>query len=426
MRRQPPVPSSVETLKEGLHKPGGAALHPQDFRRTSRSLLGGSRMRTTKTARFARAAGLGFGLLLAGCGSPTEPDQPYAYTPPPETGDGWSTASLEGSGVDLQGLVDLVNAARDGTYDALHGVLIVQGGNLVFEEYFPGYRSSSGRNEGAWIEYGREVKHECQSATKSFRSAALGIAIDQGFIESVDEPILSFFPELAALNVGEKSEITLRHVLTMSSGLDWPETQTPYPDPQNPLWQLYQRSRSEWPGYIFQRPMADPPGTEWNYSSGLTFLIKDILDRTTGTSAVDFVDTQLFLKMESRRQNGFPYVDFVLPRDMAKFGYLFLNGGAWKGTRILSAEWIQQSTQSYFTSPWQAPFDGGYGFLWWVKTLDAGTRLARGYFAHGHGGQSIWVFEELDLVVVFTAGYFGRMDPVVEWLEGYVLPAFAQ
>ena len=111
---------------------------------------------------------------------------------------------------------------------------------------------------------------------------------------------------------------------------------------------------------------------------------------------------------------------------MAKFGYIFLNGGLWKDTRILSEDWIQRSTQSYFTSPWQSPFDGGYGFLWWVKALDPGTGMVQGYFAHGHGGQSIWVFEELDLVVVFTAGYFGRMDPTEEWLEDYVLPAFAR
>jgi CubicO group peptidase (beta-lactamase class C family) len=254
----------------------------------------------------------------------------------------------------------------------------------------------------------------------------LGIAIDQGFIESVDQPVLSFFPELADLDVGERSRITLRHMLTMSSGLDWPETQTSYPNPQNPLWQLYQRPRNQWARFILERPMSAEPGTVWNYSSGLTFLVKEILDRTTGTSAEDFADSRLFLKMESRRQNGFPYVDFVLPRDMAKLGWVFLNGGLWKGTRIVSEEWIEQSTQGYFTPPGRSPFDDGYGFLWWVKSFTIGGTTLRGFFAHGHGGQSIWVFDDLDLVVVFTAGYFGRSEPVGEWLEGYVLPAFFQ
>ena len=170
--------------------------------------------------------------------------------------------------------------------------------------------------------------------------------------------------------------------------------------------------------------MAATPGTVWNYSSGLTFLVREILDRTTGTSAVDFVDTQLFLKMESQRQNGFPYVDLVLPRDMAKFGYVFLNDGLWKDTRIFSEDWIDQSTRSYLTAPWPSPFDGGYGFLWWVKSLTVGTETVHGYFAHGNGGQSIWVFEELELVVVFTGGYSGEMEPVAEWLQSYVLPAF--
>jgi CubicO group peptidase (beta-lactamase class C family) len=366
----------------------------------------------------------GIGLLIAACDSPTDTVGPYVYTQPPETGDGWETASLEDTGVDVARLTSLVDAARGGTYDALHGVLIVHGGRLVFEEYFPGHRSSSGRDEGAWIEYDRNTKHECQSATKSFRSAALGIAIDQGFIESVDQPVLSFFPELAGLDTGQKSEITLRHLLSMSSGLEWPETQTPYPDTRNPLWQLYQRPRNAWARYIFERPMAAAPGTVWNYNTGLTLLIREVLHRATGTSAEDFTDTHLFLKMESRRQNGFPYVDFVLPRDMAKLGYVFLNNGLWKDTRIVSEAWIEESIQNYFTAPAQSPFDGGYGFLWWMKSLAVGSEIVHGFFAHGHGGQSIWVFEDLDLVVVFTAGYFGRSEPVVEWLVSYVLAAF--
>lgn len=197
-------------------------------------------------------------LLSAGCRSPTGPPDPgeppgeYVYTQPSETGDGWETASLVDTGFDVSRLVSLVNAVRSGTYDALHGLLIVQQGKLVFEEYFPGYASSGERQEGSWIEYDRDTKHECQSATKSFRSAVLGIAIDQGLIDSVDEPVLSFFPELAELNTGEKSQITLWHLLTMSSGLDWPETQLPYPDTQNPLWQLYQRPRQQWPRFILR------------------------------------------------------------------------------------------------------------------------------------------------------------------------------
>lgn len=369
---------------------------------------------------------LGSGASFQSCDSPTEPDPLYSYSQPEQTSDGWETASLVGTDVEVSRLEALVNAVHDGRFDALHGVLIVHAGRLVFEEYFPGYASSGGRNEGSWIEYDLTTKHECQSATKSFRSAALGIAIDQGFIESVDEPVLSFFPELADLDVGQKSQITLRHMLTMSAGLDWPETQTSYPNSENPLWQLYERPRSQWARFIFERGMEAEPGTIWNYSSGLTFLIKEILDRTTGTNAENFVDTQLFLKMESRRQNGFPYVDFVLPRDMAKFGYVFLNGGLWKDTRIISERWIEQSTQRYFTSPWQSPFDGGYGFLWWLKSFTVDGEVVSGYFAHGHGGQSIWVFDDLNLVVVFTAGYFGRSDPTAEWLQAYVLPSFVR
>jgi CubicO group peptidase (beta-lactamase class C family) len=346
--------------------------------------------------------GIAFTLTVSGCADPVETVREYVYTQPPETGDGWTTSSLEGTGVDVSRLEALVNAARDGTFDRLHSVLLAHRGRLVFEEYFPGYRSASGRLEGKWIEYDRDTKHECQSATKSFRSALVGIAIDQGYIDSVDAPLLSFFPEFADLNTGERSEITLRHLLTMSSGLDWPETAYGFPDDRNPLWQMYQRPRSSWARFVLERPMAATPGSVWNYNTGLSILMKEILDRATASRAESFADSQLFEKMESRPQNGFPFVDFVLPRDMAKLGQVFLSGGWWKETRVVSQEWIDASTQRYFTAPWSPPYDEGYGFQWWLRTL---------------------VIEDLDLVVVFTAGYFGSSDPVLDWLEGYVLPA---
>jgi CubicO group peptidase (beta-lactamase class C family) len=362
-------------------------------------------------------------IAAAVCGDPTGSVEPYAYAPPPEIGDGWPTASLVGTGADIPRLEMLVDAAREGTYDRLHGVLIVHQGALVFEEYFPGYRSVSGRLEGQWVEYSRATKHECQSATKSFRSALVGIAIDQGLIENVDVPISSFFPGLSDLFTGEKSEITLRHLLTMSSGLDWPETSTPYPNAANPLWQMYQLPRSQWARFVFEQPMAAAPGTVWNYNTGLSILIKEILDQATGITAESFADNELFLRMESYRQRGFPFVDFVLPRDMAKFGQVFLSGGWWKQTQVISEEWIDASRQRHFTPPWSAPHGQGYGFLWWIRTLRVGSQSFDAYFAHGNGGQSIWVIEELDLAVVFTGGYFGASAPLLEWLEQYVLPA---
>lgn len=214
-------------------------------------------------------------LTAAACSdSSTDPTAPYVYTPPPEVGDGWVTASLEDTGADVSLLEALVDAARGGTYDRLHGVLIVHQGALVFEEYFPGYRSTSGNQDGAWVAYGRNTKHECQSATKSFRSALVGIAIDQGLIESVDVPVASFFPELSELFAEEKADITLHHLLTMSSGLDWPETTTPYPDPGNPLWQMHQLPRSQWARHVFEQPMAATPGTVWNFNSAAFALIR--------------------------------------------------------------------------------------------------------------------------------------------------------
>jgi CubicO group peptidase (beta-lactamase class C family) len=109
---------------------------------------------------------------------------------------------------------------------------------------------------------------------------------------------------------------------------------------------------------------------------------------------------------------------------MAKLGWIFSNGGRWKETQVVLEDWVREATETWSFPPWGSPFDGGYGFLWWKKEVPVGDAVAQAFFARGHGGQSIWVFSDLGLAVVFTAGYFGSSEPVMTWLSSFVLPAF--
>jgi CubicO group peptidase (beta-lactamase class C family) len=107
------------------------------------------------------------------------------------------------------------------------------------------------------------------------------------------------------------------------------------------------------------------------------------------------------------------------PRDMAKLGYLFLNGGIWEGERIVSEEWIDESTKGYLSPEWA----DGYGYQWWLRTYHSGSTAVDSYYAAGWGGQRITVFPSLDMVLVFTGGNYVEGEPVDEIIERHILPA---
>ncbi|MCP5047970.1 MAG: serine hydrolase, partial [bacterium] len=247
----------------------------------------------------------------------------YVYRQPEEINDGWETAAIDES-VNLQSILDYVDAIRSGSFQRIHSLLMVKDGKLVFEEYWPGLNSNGQR-----IHFDRDTRHELQSASKSFRSALIGIAIDHGFIKSEDEKLFSFYPEYSYLDTALKDKITLTHVLTMSTGIEWHENDFPFSDSRNTLTQLYDLPSGEWSGFMLQQSMAEEPGTVFLYNTGTSLMLSDILTKVTGMRADHFSDVYLYNKMESGNQADRwpPLASGLRPRDMAKFGYVFLNNG---------------------------------------------------------------------------------------------------
>ena len=341
----------------------------------------------------------------------------YSYRVPEETDDGWETASLADLGMDEAPLIEMMSDLSNRNDDHIQSVVIIKDGKLVFEEYFSGedIDLTSGINF-AHKDFDRDTLHCQASATKSVTSILLGIAIDQGLVQGVEEKMLSFYPEHSDLNDTEKGEITLQHMLSMSSGIPWDESY-PYTDPRN---NLNQQFYSEDPiRYLLEQALTAPPGTQFMYNSGTTNVLGDVVRISSGQTLVDFADQQLFtpLGITSFDWVGFPLAPhiavasstlYLRPRDMAKIGQLYLQGGVWNGDRIVSQEWVAESTgESIQVPPSEDPLPGfvdGYGYQWWRGTFANGDTAT--YFAAGWGGQFIFVLPELDMVIVFTGGHF--------------------
>jgi CubicO group peptidase (beta-lactamase class C family) len=359
----------------------------------------------------------------------------YTDRIPPQTDDGWETASPAAVDIDARRLDDLVDRIRDDTYKNVHSILIVKDGKLVFEEYFGGhdFDYNGDQFQGAYVEHGIDTLHNQASVTKAVTSALIGLAIDHGFIAGVDEKLFTYFPEYAHLKNDAKGEITLLHLLTMTSGFEWNEVDVFYDDISNDLIQLFIVPDSI--AYILSKPLVAEPGTRWYYSGGDVNLLGEIIRRATGLRMDDFATEFLFEPLGiTAYEWDFIKPDFIhasgnlklRPRDMAKIGSLYLNDGVWQGQRIISQEWVEASSREFIRIPRGGALSDhadAYGYQWFLKTYHSNATPVNAYFRSGWGGQKITVFPSLDMVVVFTGGNYAEPDPVDEIVTRYILPA---
>lgn len=339
----------------------------------------------------------------------------FRYVPPETIGDGWPTAALDPASSRAQSVLAAIDAIRDGTYTKVHSLLLVHQGELVFETYFPGQTS-----QGASVAFDRDTPHEAQSATKSFRSLLIGLAIDHGFIQGTDQSLRSLFPQYESLFSGTKNDINVEHILTMSSGIQWNEFAAS-PNILDSMYQLHPTRRSE---FVLQQPMQYVPGSQWVYNTGASQLIGDMVVEASGMPLATFVRQYYSDLVESAGPPGiaYPLGATILPRDMAKLGQVFLADGMWKTTRVVSGEWVEESIQPRFTVNGSL----GYGYQWWSRQYSTSAGAFDAYYAAGNGGQYIIVVDDLELVAVFTGGHFGsaQSESFHGLLARYVLPAF--
>jgi CubicO group peptidase (beta-lactamase class C family) len=295
----------------------------------------------------------------------------------------WQESTPEAQGVNSSQLAQILKYVEH-EHKGLNSLLIIRHGYLILEVYYPPYT--------------KETNHNLNSVTKSVVSALVGIAIEKGFITSDANRVGAWFPELSeSSNDSLKASIEISQLLSMSSGLSWPQYGR-----ENVSDQM---DRSpDWIRFILSRPMAARPGTESNYSNGDAHLLSALVQRATRQPAAEFAWTTLFepLGIQRPRWERDPQginigsaALFLTPRDMAKLGYLYLNDGVWNGTQIVPAAWVQKSLVAH-TQIRISPGLADYGYYWWLYPQ---TGMVE---AWGFGGQRIAVFRDLDLVTVMT------------------------
>ena len=341
--------------------------------------------------------------MLVGCGPSTAELATVNYAPIP--GDDWEVSTPEEQGLDPDLIAELYyNASK---LETLYGLLVVKNGRLIAEGYF---------NEGSV-----EQKAFMASATKSFTSALVGIALDQGCLSSLDQKMIDFFPEFAdQITDLRKKQITIRDLLQMRSGYVW-EERTPYMDE-------FFSSRGYWLPFIVEFPLTSDPGTEFGYSNLTSHILGVIVARGCDTDLKSYAQEHLFSPIGaevgdwSQDADNYYYGAHGMPltaRDRAKFGLLYLNDGEYYGSQIISAAFIDESLQRYsekidisgwipgITSRYGYFRDLGYGYQWWAAK--AGDHEFN--YANGHGGNQIILLDEFDMVIVTSAdrlyGNFG-------------------
>jgi len=325
---------------------------------------------------------------------------------------GWRTCKPEAVGMDSQKLVEAIEYAATPRFNT-DGLVIIRKGHIVGEAYFGNFKINS--------------KHVSHSMAKSFTNALVGIAIDKELIKSIDERICRYYDEWDCDDEDDlRSRITIRHAMTLTTGLQWHEDWSKWDPATNDA--LKMGASGHFIQYMSEKDGLYEPGKRFIYSTGDPMLLSRVIQEATGMTAFEYAKKNLFDPLNitnvhwDRDLDGYTSTAWGLHttvRDYAKFGYLFLNKGRWEDKQIVSQEWVEKSTR---TDP-SVKMWGAYGYLWhvnlphrlkWNKSpVPTNAIPSDGYMAEGVLGQNIFIIPSKDLVIVRVANQTrGRMDPV--------------
>lgn len=349
---------------------------------------------------------------------PRPPGEPaYAYRKPPETGDGWKTARAGDLGLDESPLRRLVQRLIDADPSIrrpalIHSLLVARRGKLVLEEYFFGFD--------------RNTPHDTRSAGKTFASVMLGAAMMKGTKIAPETNVYDLVTGMGPFANPDprKSQITLAHLMTHTSGLACDDNDDASPGNENTL--QTQQQQPDWWKYTLDLPMAHDPGSRYAYCSANINLMGAALTTATGTWLPELFERAVArpLQFGPYHWNLMPTDEgylgggaWVRPRDLLKIGQAYLDGGVWRGRRIVDASWVKRSTVPYVKiSPattgldpsqfGEFYFEGDDAYAWHLNGVRSGERTYYAYAATGNGGQLLIVVPEFDLVVVFTGGNY--------------------
>jgi CubicO group peptidase (beta-lactamase class C family) len=338
---------------------------------------------------------------------------------------GWSGASPADEGIDVSVLDAFDRELASGAHGYVDGMLVIRHGRVVYEKSYdhgrdydrlfasraamkdsrPGIYNYYDPGWHPWYQKG--PLHTLQSVSKSVTSALVGIAIGSNRIPDVGVEIRPYFVGFRFATEHRWRAVTLRHLLTMTSGIQWDESTVSYTDPANSCARM--ESSQDWVQFVLDQPMASDPGTEFVYDSGVTELLAEILVKATGKDPEAYAAEHLFRPLGignwywKKTPAGLSDAEgglYLTARDLAKIGYLYLNDGVWEGERILPEGWVQESTAPS-VNPSGEESGSRYGYQWWLTPYEGSAR-SYAPTCRGYGGQYLFVVPEYDVVAVFT------------------------
>lgn len=347
------------------------------------------------------------------------PVLPYRRQAPADLQDGLPVGMAAKEGFNESYLERMVDSIHANKITHTHSVLIARKGRLVYEQYFGGFTAAT--------------PHDMRSASKSMSSAVIGIAMDKGILQDTGQKLFDLLPEkyrAPKQRDPRKAAISIRHLLTMCSGLDAVDFGT---DSRSAAAEDVYQSTPDWTRTVTEAPVIHPPGAHANYGSANPFLLGVILQEQLQQPLELFIDENLFVPLGidhyllQRDHTNRPYFGggwYLRPRDMLKFGLLYASGGVWDHKRILSRQWVDASFKKYVKLENTAQ-QHAYGFLWWHYHYRAGGKEIYSIEARGAGGQYIFIVPAYDLVVVVTSANYrnGRFWQPEKIMEDYILPA---
>ncbi len=369
-------------------------------------------------------------LLLLSCHSQGQRSKAYTYHRPKQLNDGIATGTLSEAGIDTAKIRHITQLILADSIPNIHSLLIEKDGKLVYEQYFAGEDELWGNKLG-YVNHSDTALHDVRSISKSVVSACIGMALQQHLIKSIDEPIFSYFPEYAQYNTGAKKDITIRHLLTMSSGLKWSEGENGSENCEAAM----ERSSDPVP-YILSRSMAAAPGTTWNYNSGGTQLLATIIKKVSGEDINAYATKNIFVPLNIshhqwvKMDGGDPAAASGLrltSRGLLKFANLYTNRGMANNKQVLTAQWIDSS----FNMTIKRPIDegpGGYGYQFWIDKINVNGESSEVPAAKGNGGQRIFFFNRYHAIIIITAGNYGKSfkNDSQALFRDYIAPAFGK
>jgi CubicO group peptidase (beta-lactamase class C family) len=318
-------------------------------------------------------------VLVTGCTD--DSTEPKTAPPPVADSHEWPVSAPADQGLDASILSGAITEAQ--RLGFMDGLVVIRNGHIVAERYFNGFDDTTG--------------HNVKSVSKSFLSALVGIALEEGYVDSLDQKIAPLFQnEITGTSDSRLDDITLRHLLTMRAGFD---------TDRNTYLDIYYSPN--WIEATLGRPLIDDPGAAFHYSTFSTHILAVALSRLTGKTALEYGKQRLFdrLHMTCQRWDSDPQGNhfggnemYFTPRDAARLGYLYLHGGVFNGENVLPRGWAETSVANSAGGDWSwgDMSEMGYGSLWWTGTLGGYSF----YCALGHGGQYILVFPEAEMIVV--------------------------